>query len=174
MNVADVFLTPSRMAAAYPHGNYERYSFPRHVQDFQRQFFRLMTDPLFNRIVVEVPVRHSKSEHWSRYYPAWILLTQPGKNVIVVAHTHKLACEFVDWIRRYIRRVGRLCGRYLDPDQQSKEHIRIRGTGFDSECWAFGREGSIAGRGAHYLVADDLLSNQGDDLKEENLNKINR
>ena len=169
----DVFLTPARMAAAYPQGNYDHYAFPPHIRDFQRQFFRLLTDPLFNRIIVEVPVRHSKSEHWSRYYPAWLLLTQPGKNVMIVAHTQDLASSFVDWIRRYIRKCGPMCGRYLDPEQQSKHHIRVMGNGFDSECWGFGRGGSIAGRGAHYLVADDLLSNQGDDLTEANLNKIN-
>lgn len=152
-----VFYTPARMAAAFVPG----FALPTHIQTFQRESMRLLTDTSFNRLIVEVSVRHGKSYWFSFVLPAWYLLTHPGKNVIVVAHTADLASEFVQRIRAFLRRVGPLVGRTLDPEQQSSTHVRILG-GKPSELYAVGRGGSIAGRGCHLLIADDIIRDAAD------------
>ena len=165
---SDALLTPARLAATLIPG----FSFPNHVQAFQRHTMRLFSDPTYNRLIVECMVRAGKSWWFSYIVPCWLLMALPGRHIIIVAHNEDLAGDFVARIRDFIRQHGHHVNRTLDPDQQSKHHIRVLGNGPASDVWGFGREGALRGRGAHYLVADDLLRDS-DALTGQTLPNIN-
>ena len=147
-----VALTPCRLGAAFV----PNYAYPSHIQSFERAAMRLLSDVNYNRLIIEVAVRHGKSFFFSQLFPAWYAITHPGRNIIICAHTAELAGEFVSWIRSFLTRVGPHFGRTVDPDQRSLSHVRILG-GAPSELYAVGRGGAVAGRGAHLIVGDDLL-----------------
>ncbi len=166
-DLSSIFLTPARMAAAFV----PDFAYPPHVREFERLTLDLLFTDDLNRLVVECAVRHGKSFWWTFLVPAWILLTQPGKHIIIVAHNEDLAGDFVSRIRDFVRTVGPKVGRTLDPEQSSKHHLRVLG-GTSSDIWGFGREGALRGRGAHYMVVDDLIRDS-DSLTGETLPRIN-
>ena len=46
-----------------------------------------------DRICVNIPPRHGKSQLVSIFYPAWFLGRNPGKKVMMVSHTTDLAVD---------------------------------------------------------------------------------
>ena len=47
-----------------------------------------------NRLIVNMPPRHTKSEFASTYFPAWIMGKQPNKKIMQTTHTGELAVRF--------------------------------------------------------------------------------
>jgi predicted phage terminase large subunit-like protein len=143
------------------------FEFPKHVQQFQRECLLMLTKSApYRRAVVEVPVRHGKSFWFSYIFPIWYLITHPGRDVIITAHTAELASDFVSRIRTFFWDFGRYVGRTLDPNKQTCTHLRIIGVGKPSNLYGIGREGSIAGRGCSLLIADDLIRTQAEAASE--------
>lgn len=164
----NVALTPCRLGMSFvPH-----YECPQHVLAFQSHFLRLMSDPAYNRLVVDVACRHGKSFQFSQLFPAWHLLALPG-NVIICAHTQDLASEFVSWIRAFLLRIAPHFGLRVDPDQKSLSHVRILGAPTPKELYAIGRGGAVAGRGASLICVDDVLKDQTEAASPTIRNGIN-
>lgn len=113
-----------------------------------------------DRVCVNIPPRHGKSQLVSIYYPAWFLGRNPGKKVMMVSHTTDLAVDF-----------GRKVRNLIDTDaykeifpavalaSDSKSAGRWN-TNFGGEYFACGIGSSIAGRGADLLLVDDPHSEQ--------------
>ena len=148
------------------------YDTPQHVLAFEQHFLRLVTDPAYNRLVVDVACRHGKSFQFSQLFPAWHLLALPG-NVIICAHTADLASEFVSWIRALLLRIAPSFGLQVDPDQRSTSHVRILGAQAPKELYAIGRGGAVAGRGASLICVDDVLKDQTEAASPTIRNGIN-
>ena len=55
-----------------------------------------------DRICVNIPPRHGKSQLVSIFYPAWFLGRNPGKKVMMVSHTTDLAVDFGRKVRNLI------------------------------------------------------------------------
>ena len=113
-----------------------------------------------DRICVNIPPRHGKSQLVSIYFPAWFLGRNPDKKVMMVSHTTDLAVDFGRKVRNLIS----------TPDYQkifptvklavdSKSAGRWN-TSAGGEYYACGIGSSIAGRGAHLLLIDDPHSEQ--------------
>ena len=113
-----------------------------------------------DRICVNIPPRHGKSQLVSIYFPAWFLGRNPDKKVMMVSHTTDLAVDFGRKVRNLI----------CTPDYQkifptvklavdSKSAGRWNTTA-GGEYYACGIGSSIAGRGAHLLLIDDPHSEQ--------------
>ena len=47
-----------------------------------------------NRLIVNMPPRHTKSEFASTYFPAWIMGKFPNKKIMQATHTGELAVRF--------------------------------------------------------------------------------
>ena len=113
-----------------------------------------------DRVCVNMPPRHGKSQLVSIYYPAWFLGRNPGKKIMMVSHTTDLAVDF-----------GRKVRNLIDTDaykvifpavalaSDSKSAGRWN-TNFGGEYFACGIGSSIAGRGADLLLVDDPHSEQ--------------
>ena len=128
---------------------------------------RLLADMLMaieqgdkDRICVNIPPRHGKSNLVSIMYPAWFLGRNPGKKVMMVSHTTDLAVDF-----------GRKVRNMIASDEYSAIFPTVKlavdsksagrwNTNTGGEYYACGIGSSIAGRGADLLLVDDPHSEQ--------------
>lgn len=113
-----------------------------------------------DRVCVNMPPRHGKSQLVSIYFPAWFIGKYPNKKVLMVSHTTDLAVDF-----------GRKVRNIIDSDaykqvfpnvnlaQDSKSAGRWN-TNYGGEYFACGVGSALAGRGADLLLVDDPHNEQ--------------
>lgn len=113
-----------------------------------------------DRICVNIPPRHGKSQLVSIYFPAWFLGRHPDKKVMMVSHTTDLAVDFGRKVRNLIA-----SDAYKDifptvtlaADSKSAGRWNTNSAG---EYYACGIGSALAGRGADLLLVDDPHSEQ--------------
>jgi len=113
-----------------------------------------------DRICVNIPPRHGKSQMVSIYFPAWFLGRNPGKKVMMVSHTTDLAVDFGRKVRNLINMDAykEVFGN-VSLAHDSKSAGRWN-TNFGGEYFACGIGSALAGRGADLLLIDDPHSEQ--------------
>ena len=128
---------------------------------------RLLADQLMaiergekDRICVNIPPRHGKSQLVSTYYPAWFIGRNPGKKVMLVSHTTDLAVDFGRKVRNLIDSEA-----YEEIFPQTKLSTDSKSAGrwnttTSCEFYATGVGSALAGRGADLLLVDDPHSEQ--------------
>jgi len=113
-----------------------------------------------DRICVNIPPRHGKSQLVSIFFPAWFLGRNPNKKVMMVSHTTDLAVDFGRKVRNLISTEEY---RSIFPTvalaQDSKSAGRWN-TNVGGEYYACGIGSALAGRGADLLLVDDPHSEQ--------------
>jgi len=113
-----------------------------------------------DRICVNIPPRHGKSQLVSIYFPAWFLGRNPNKKVMMVSHTTDLAVDFGRKVRNLISTDEyRAIFPTVALAQDSKSAGRWN-TNVGGEYYACGIGSAIAGRGADLLLVDDPHSEQ--------------
>ena len=127
----------------------------RHIAD---KFNKLATGEI-NRLIINMPPRHTKSEFASYLLPAWMVGRDPKLKIIQATHTAELAIRF-----------GRKAKNLIDSENYSKifktklqEDSKAAGrweTSDGGEYYAAGVGGAITGRGADLLIIDDPHSEQ--------------
>jgi len=113
-----------------------------------------------DRICVNMPPRHGKSQLVSIYFPAWFLGKNPDKKVLMVSHTTDLAVDFGRKVRNLISTDDY---REIFPDTQLAIDSKSAGrwnTSKGGEYFACGVGSALAGRGAHLLLVDDPHNEQ--------------
>ena len=121
--------------------------------------FNDLANGKINRLIVNMPPRHTKSEFASFLLPAWMVGLNPKLKIIQATHTGELAVRF-----------GRKAKTLIDSDEYSKifetrlrEDSQAAGrweTAQGGEYFAAGVGGAITGRGADLLIIDDPHSEQ--------------
>tara|TARA_R110002072_G_scaffold54602_4_gene143204 strand:- start:3043 stop:4593 length:1551 start_codon:yes stop_codon:yes gene_type:complete len=113
-----------------------------------------------DRICVNIPPRHGKSQLVSIFYPAWFLGRNPDKKVMMVSHTTDLAVDFGRKVRNLIALDDyRAIFPTVKLAQDSKSAGRWN-TNVGGEYYACGIGSALAGRGADLLLVDDPHSEQ--------------
>jgi predicted phage terminase large subunit-like protein len=113
-----------------------------------------------DRICVNMPPRHGKSQLISIYFPAWFLGRNPDKKVLMVSHTTDLAVDFGRKVRNLI---GTEQYQAIFPTVQLASDSKSAGrwnTSAGGEYFACGVGSALAGRGAHLLLVDDPHNEQ--------------
>ncbi|MFB1501920.1 phage terminase large subunit [Thiocapsa sp. N5-Cardenillas] len=113
-----------------------------------------------DRIAVNIPPRHGKSQLVSTYFPAWFIGRNPGKKVMLVSHTTDLAVDFGRKVRNSIDSAAFaeiFPGVTLAADSKSAGRWN---TSTGCEFYAAGVGSALAGRGADLLLVDDPHSEQ--------------
>jgi len=123
------------------------------------QKFNDLATKKINRLIVNMPPRHTKSEFASYLLPAWMVGRNPKLKIIQATHTGELAVRF-----------GRKAKTLIDSEEYSKifetslrEDSQAAGrweTAQGGEYFAAGVGGAITGRGADLLIIDDPHSEQ--------------
>lgn len=113
-----------------------------------------------DRVCVNMPPRHGKSQLVSIYYPAWFLGRNPTKKIMMVSHTTDLAVDFGRKVRNLIdtdayREIFPTVTLATDSKSAGRWNTNLGG-----EYYAAGIGSSIAGRGADLLLVDDPHSEQ--------------
>ena len=139
-----------------------------HHKKIADQFNRLARGDI-NRLIINMPPRHTKSEFASFLLPAWMIGRQPKLKIIQTTHTAELAIRF-----------GRKAKTLIDSEEYRKifqtrlrEDSQAAGrweTDQGGEYFAAGVGGAITGRGADLLIIDDPHSEQ-DALNPEALER---
>jgi predicted phage terminase large subunit-like protein len=127
----------------------------RHIAD---KFNKLASGEI-NRLIINMPPRHTKSEFASYLLPAWMVGREPRLKIIQATHTAELAIRF-----------GRKAKNLIDREDYAKifkttlqEDSKAAGrweTSQGGEYFAAGVGGAITGRGADLLIIDDPHSEQ--------------
>jgi predicted phage terminase large subunit-like protein len=113
-----------------------------------------------DRICVNIPPRHGKSQLVSIYFPAWFLGKYPDKKVLMVSHTTDLAVDFGRKVRNIIdsdayKAIFPTVGLASDSKSAGRWNTSAGG-----EYYACGVGSALAGRGADLLLVDDPHSEQ--------------
>jgi len=129
-----------------------------HHRHIAKKFNQLAKGEI-NRLIINMPPRHTKSEFASYLLPAWMVGRDPKLKIIQATHTGELAVRF-----------GRKAKNLIDSDPYKKifytklqEDSKAAGrweTAQGGEYFAAGVGGAITGRGADLLIIDDPHSEQ--------------
>jgi len=145
--------SPLLMAERFSNGKWKR---ARHLAVVDFEFRNLLSDPKLDCLIIKMPVRHGKSEYLARWAPAWYLLRNPDKRVMICSNTSTLANSHSRWVRDKVHELSPIMG--LDGVDPKKSALRLWGyQGRKGECLAAGVDTSIVGFGADLLVIDDYL-----------------
>ena len=109
------------------------------------------------RLIVEMPVRHGKSELISHWTPVWYLSLFPHHHVILTTYETDFAKSWGAKVRGSILEHGRMLdGLAVRSDSRAEGEFLVTGGG---GLLSVGRGGAMIGRGANLLIGDDLLKN---------------
>ena len=123
------------------------YKVGRHHRILADQLMAL-EDGSKDRVCVNIPPRHGKSQLVSIFYPAWFLGRNPGKKVMMVSHTTDLAVDFGRKVRNLIATESY---NEIFPEVALAVDSKSAGrwnTNFGGEYFACGIGSALAGRGA--------------------------
>ena len=113
-----------------------------------------------DRVCVNIPPRHGKSQLVSIFYPAWFLGRNPKKKVMMVSHTTDLAVDFGRKVRNLLATEDY---KAIFPATTLAKDSKSAGrwnTSVGGEYYACGIGSALAGRGADLLLVDDPHSEQ--------------
>ena len=119
-----------------------------------------VADGKSNRLIVNMPPRHTKSEFASYLFPSWLMGRKPTSKIIQATHTSELAVGFGRKVKNLIDAPE---FRQIFPDVNLASDAKASGrwsTNKGGEYYAVGVGGALAGRGADLLIIDDPVSEQ--------------
>ena len=130
-----------------------------HHQIIAKEFESIATAK-HNRLIVNMPPRHTKSEFASYLFPAWMIGRNPKMKLMQVSHNAELATRFGSKVRNLMETEDY---KSIFGDVKLREDSKAKGrweTNHGGEYFAAGVGGSITGRGADLLIIDDPHTEQ--------------
>jgi len=124
-----------------------------------------------DRLMINMPPRHGKSELASRRFPAWFLGRNPKKNVIAASYNSDLANDFGRNVRNIVdsREYAALFDTRLADDSRAANRWNTHDGG---AYVAAGVGTAITGRGADILLIDDPLKDREEADSENQRDKV--
>ena len=131
---------------------------PHHIKIAEK--FQDLAEGRINRLIVNMPPRHTKSEFASFLFPAWMMGRDPRLKIIQTTHTAELSYRFGRKVRNLMEENSfQDIFDDIELSQDSKAAGRWE-TNKGGEYFAAGVGGAITGRGADLLIIDDPHSEQ--------------
>lgn len=146
-------LTPAWFAHTASNG---RWRFPEHLKQLDSALSECAAGKI-RRLVVNMPPRHGKSEFVSKYFPAWYLIRNPEKRIILTGYSAEFAETWGRSVRDLIVAKGKRFGIEISKSNSSTGNFSIEG--HSGGMIAVGAGGSITGKGADLLIIDDPVKN---------------
>lgn len=111
-----------------------------------------------------MPPRHGKSELVSKYFPAWYLMHNPDKRVILASYEADFASQWGRKVRQLVTELSEprfkvAFGESIEVRGDSKAADRWEITGHQGGMQTAGVGGPITGKGADVLIIDDPVKN---------------
>ena len=163
--IADILDSRKTARACYD----DLIEFCKHMQPDYKvgKHHRILADLLMDiaegkkdRVCVNMPPRHGKSQLVSIYFPAWFIGKYPNKKVLMVSHTTDLAVDFGRKVRNIIdndkyKQIFPTVTLAIDSKSAGRWNTNMGG-----EYFACGVGSALAGRGADLLLVDDPHNEQ--------------
>lgn len=143
---------------------YPSYRFYKFHAELTKQLQRVI-DGDCKRLIISTHPRMGKSLLSSRLLPAAYLLAHPDRYVAICSYSAELAEGFSREAREYYREGGGL----LDASNQSVNRWGTEGGG---GCWATGIGGSVTGRSASLIIADDTVKGREEADSQRTMEKL--
>lgn len=151
------------------------YTFPTYVP---APHHKLIADKLeavergeIDRLMINMPPRHGKSELASRRFPAWFLGRNPGRSIIAASYNSDLAGDFGRQVRNIV--ADPLYRALYDVELADDSRAANRWNTKDGGAYvAAGVGTAITGRGADVLLIDDPLKDREEADSELQRNKV--
>ena len=140
-----------------------------HHKIISEKFNKLASGEI-NRLIVNMPPRHTKSEFASNYLPAWMIGKNPKLKIIPATHTAELAVRFGRKAKHVIDspEYRELFNTSLQEDSKAAGRWE---TAQGGEYFAVGVGGAMTGRGAALLIIDDPHKEK-DMLSKDSYDKV--
>lgn len=125
-----------------------------------------------DRLIIEAPPRHTKSELASRRFPSWVLGRGPKKQIITSTYSGEFALDFGREVRNIVSSQDY---KNIFPDVTLAEDSKAANrwhTNKQGVYVAVGVGGPITGRGAHIALIDDPFKNREEADSEVIRNKV--
>ena len=138
--------------------NFVKYMWPEFIEGDHHKLigekFNALASGKINRLIVNMPPRHTKSEFASYLLPAWMIGRNPNYKIIQATHTADLAIDFGRKTKNLVdeQKYGEMFNTRLQEDSQAAGKWKTQQGG---EYFAAGVGGAITGRGADLLIIDD-------------------
>jgi predicted phage terminase large subunit-like protein len=127
------------------------------------------------RLIITQPPRSLKSKLVSVLFPAWVWAQRPEQSFILTSYSDSLS-EELNMSRRTLLQSAWFQSTFpgkvfFSPDQNRREQFKNTAGG---QAVATSVEGTLTGKGADYLLIDDILSPQQSysDLERQNANRF--
>lgn len=154
---------------------FTEYTFPQYVSaphhTLIAEHLEAVARGEIDRLMINMPPRHGKSELASRRFPAWFLGKHPDKSVIAASYNSDLATDFGRQVRNILAtpEFGQLFDARLAEDSRAANRWNTaQGGGYV----AAGVGTAITGRGADVLLIDDPLKDREEADSEIQRQKI--
>ena len=108
-------------------------------------------------MVVEIPVRHGKSEYLSRYVPAWFMSSYPHCHTILASYEAGFARTWGRKAREAFKAASEWTGLRLNKEAQAASEWQVGG--YDGMMITAGIGGPVGGKTADLLLIDDPIKN---------------
>lgn len=117
------------------------------------------------RVIIEMPPRHGKSEFVSGYFPAWYEGMFPDQKVVLASYEAGLAATWGQRNRDLLEVYGpEVFGVQVRQDSQAKNDWKI--TKHRGGMFTTGVGGALTGRGATVAIIDDPVKNAAEALSQ--------
>lgn len=131
---------------------------PRHIRLIAEYLVKVEKGEI-ERLIINMPPRHGKSQFASKIFPTWFLGRNPKRKIIVTSYNASLAEEFTRWQRNtcesdYFREVFPEC--QVTQDSRAKDEWD---TSLGGKVIGAGVGGGITGKGANLIIIDDPYKN---------------
>jgi len=109
-----------------------------------------------DRLIVNMPPRHGKSELITKMFPLWWLIKKPSDRIIISTYNSKLSEYFGREILDNFKRIASDYELALNNSQKSKSEFVTNKNG---SITAVGVGGTLTGKGADLIIVDDPIKN---------------
>ncbi len=130
--------------------------FAKHLKLINTEILKIINGKN-DKLIVNLPPRHGKSEFISKYFPAWYLCTNPDSRIILTAYESSFAAFWGRQVRDIISMHGDEFGIKLDKSSRAANEFHIAEHNGSMLC--VGAGGPITGRGADLIIIDDPVKN---------------
>ncbi len=141
---------------------------PKHINYIEEKLLDLYNGEA-NKLIINIPPRHGKSQLVTKIFPLWWLLNKPSDRIIIAAYNSTLAEYFGREILDLYKKVSPEFGLELSTSQKAKSEFVTNRNGSIS---AVGVGGSLTGKGANLIIVDDPIKNDAEANSPEARDKI--
>ncbi len=149
-----MILSPSKLAKEI-YG--EDWQEAKHIELLDNLLVRISKRE-FDRLVVNMPPRHGKTELVSKIFPFWYIGNFPKEKIMLVTYQNQFSQQYGKIVRELISEFGaKYFGIELNKRDASSKMLRIGKT--NGTIYFVGAMGAITGRGANLIIIDDPIKN---------------